>query len=74
MIAIGMLTICHKKIKRFILRLFHQQLMTHMYKVTFDKFAKTNGCIKASQSKFIDVDFVQVNNNQSIKLFENQII
>jgi hypothetical protein len=73
MIAIGMLTIYHKKIKRFILRLLHQQLMIHMYKITLDKFAKANGCLKASQSKFIDVDFVQVN-NQSIKLLQNQII
>jgi hypothetical protein len=45
-----------------------------MYKVAFDKFAKASSCFKAPQSKFIDVDFVQVNNNQSIKLFQNQII
>ncbi len=45
-----------------------------MYKVTFDKFAKASSRLKASQSKFIDLDFVQVNNNQSIKKIQNQII
>jgi hypothetical protein len=45
-----------------------------MYKVTLDKFEKASNCFKASQSKFIDVDFVQLNNNQSIKPFPNQII
>ncbi len=45
-----------------------------MYKITLDKFEKANGCFKASQSKFIDVDFVQLNNNQSIKKIQNQII
>jgi hypothetical protein len=74
MIAIGALTIFHKKIKRCIVRLFHQQLMIHMYEVTLDKFAKASSCLKTLQSKFIDVDFVQVHNNQSIKRFQNQII
>jgi hypothetical protein len=45
-----------------------------MYKVTLDKFAKASNCLKGSQSKFIDVDFVQVNNNQSIKLFQKKKI
>jgi len=54
--------------------LLHQQLMIHIYKSYTYKFAKPSGYLKASQLKFIDVDFVQVNNNQSIDLFQNQIM
>ncbi len=43
--------------------------MIHMYKVTLDKFAKASGCLKTSQSKFIDVDFVQVNKKAINKTF-----